>query len=296
MSLSVQQPVEVFAMKGINHLVLASRDLEALRSAYQALGFAIKPRGGLPFGISNTLVQLQGNYLELLSVTGDVPEHSPGHFSFGAFNRDYLARHEGFSMLVLDTQDARADIASWRKAGLQAYEPFDFSRMAAMHDGEQVKLSFSLAFLDHPAAPWFRLFACQYARPDFYAQPQYLNHPNTASTIQDVWIAGETAPDLADFFSKATGVSPSNIRKSANLTVLQTPTGAINLALPNAFEEAFGVPAPHPEDGPHLAGFTIGCRDLSHLSSLGLAKAGGRYVVPPSKGFGTAIAFAELKR
>ena len=35
---------------------------------------------------------------------------------------------------------------------------------------------------------------------------------------------------------------------------------------------------------------------LSHLASLGLAKAGGRYVVPPSKGFGTAIGFAELKR
>ena len=112
-------------MKGINHLVVASHDLEALRSAYQALGFAVKQRGGLPFGISNSIVQLQGSYLELLSVTGDVPEHSPGHFSFGAFNRDYLARHEGSSMLVLDTLDARADIASWREAGLQAYEPFD---------------------------------------------------------------------------------------------------------------------------------------------------------------------------
>jgi len=146
-------------MKGINHLVLASIDLEAQRSAYQALEFAVKPRGQLPFGISNSVVQLQGNYLELLSVTGDVPEHSPGHFSFGAFNRDYLARHEGFSMLVLDTPDARADILSWRAAGLRAYEPFDFSKMATTHDGENVKLSFSLAFVSHPAAPWFGLFA-----------------------------------------------------------------------------------------------------------------------------------------
>src|SRR5262250_1923586 len=136
-------------MKGINHLVLASHDLEALRSAYQALGFAVKQRGGLPFGISNSVVQLQGNFLELLSVTGPHPEHGPGHFSFGAFNRDYLARHEGFSMLVLDTPDARADIASWRAAGLQVYEPFDFSRAAMMPDGENVKLGFSLAFVTH---------------------------------------------------------------------------------------------------------------------------------------------------
>src|SRR3954470_6630163 len=72
MCLSVQQPVEVLAMKGINHLVVASHDLEALRSAYHALGFALKQRGGLPFGISNSIVQLQGSYLELLSVAGDV--------------------------------------------------------------------------------------------------------------------------------------------------------------------------------------------------------------------------------
>src|SRR5262249_18838994 len=281
-------------MKGINHLVLASHDLEALRSAYQALGFAVKQRGGLPFGISNSIVQLQGSYLELLSVTGDVPEHSPRHFSFGAFNRDYLARHEGFSMLVLDTPDARADIASWRAAGLHAYEPFDFSKMATTHDGKDIKLSFSLAFVSHPAAPWFALFACQYGQPEFYTQAQYLNHPNSASTVQDVWITGETAPDLADFVSKVTGAS--SVRKCADLPVLQPQTGAIVLARPQAFEAAFGVSAPHPEDGPHLAGFTIGCRDLSHLASLDLAKVGGRYVVPPSRGFGTAIGFAELKR
>lgn len=280
-------------MKSLNHLVLASHDLEALRAAYQALGFAVKQRGGLPFGISNSIVQLQGSYLELLSVTGDVPEHSPAHFSFGAFNRDYLARHEGCSMLVLETPDARADIASWREAGLQAYEPFDFSKMATMHDGEKVNLSFSLAFVSHPAAQWFRIFACQYGQPEFYTQPQYLNHANAASTLQDVWIAGETAPDLADFISKVTG-APS-VRKGTDLTELQTPTGAIILARPDAFEAAFGVPAPHPEDGPHLAGFTIGCRDLAHLASLDLPKVAGRYVVPPFRRFGTAIGFAELK-
>ena len=108
-------------MKGINHLVLTGHDLEALRSKYQALGFTVTPRGQHPFGTGNSIIQLPGTYLELLSVTvpQDVPEHSPGQFSFAAFNRDYLARHEGFSMMALDTPDARADIQSWRAAGLQ---------------------------------------------------------------------------------------------------------------------------------------------------------------------------------
>ena len=45
---------------------------------------------------------------------------------------------------------------------------------------------------------------------------------------------------------------------------------------------------------PHLAGFTVGCRTLGRLGALDLTKAGGRFVVPPAKGFGTAIGFVEL--
>jgi len=96
-------------MKGINHLVLAGYDLEAMRSHYAALGFTVMPRAQLPFGTGNSVIQLHGTYLEPLAITApqDVAGHRPGHFSFGAFNRNYLKRHEGFSMLVLDTRCAR---------------------------------------------------------------------------------------------------------------------------------------------------------------------------------------------
>ena len=104
-------------MRGINHLVLAGNDLDAMRSAYAALGFTLAPRGQHPFGTGNSVIQLHGSYLELLAVTKpqDVVEHGPRSFSFSAFNRDYLKRHEGFSMLVFDTPDAGADLAAWQK-------------------------------------------------------------------------------------------------------------------------------------------------------------------------------------
>ncbi len=142
-------------MKAINHLVLAGRDLEAMRAHYGRLGFTVTPRGQHPFGTGNALIQLHGSYLELLAVTAphDVPAHDARHFSFAAFNRDYLARHQGFSMLVLDTADARADIAAWRAAGLHTYEPFEFSRTAKLPDGQEITVGFSLAFVSHPAAP-----------------------------------------------------------------------------------------------------------------------------------------------
>jgi hypothetical protein len=282
-------------MKGINHLVLAGHDLEALRSAYLALGFTVTPRGQHPFGTGNSIIQLQGTYLELLSVTvpQDVPEYRAGHFSCAAFNRDYLARHEGFSMLVLDTPDARTDIEAWRVAGLQTYEPFDFSRMAKMPDGEDVRVGFSLAFVSNPAAPWLGLFACQHFKPEYYAQSRYLKHSNGASTVQEVWVVGETVRGVAEYLSVVTGTN--GVRKGTDLTVFQTRTGAIALSSPKAFEAAFGVTPPHLEDGPHLAGFTIGCHSLSPLSDIGLPKMGDRYVLAPAKNFGCLIAFGELR-
>jgi len=278
-------------MKAINHLVLAGHDLEAMRSHYHALGFTVTPRGQHPFGTGNSLVQLHGTYLEPLAVTApqEVSEHRAGHFSFAAFNRDYLKRHEGFSMLVLDTVDARADIAAWRAAGLQTYEPFDFSRAAKMADGREITVSFLLAFVSHPAAPWLGLFACQHRAPHYFEQPRYLQHANGAKGVQDVWIVGETAPELAGLLQIVTGAKA--ISEDPSVMTLQTHTGAIVLAHPATFESAFGLPAPHPDDGPHLAAFTVACQTLGQLADL--PRNGTRHVLAPANNFGTAIGFVE---
>ena len=52
-----------------------------------------------------------------------------------------------------------------------------------------------------------------------------------------------------------------------------------------------GEAPPHPEDGPHLAGLTIGCRDLGFLSGCGLNAVGDRIILPANRNFGTAQAF-----
>ena len=280
-------------MKSINHLVLAGHDLEAMRAHYSGLGFTVTPRGQHPFGTGNSLVQLHGSYIELLAVTAaaDVPEHPTGHFSFAAFNRDYLKRHQGFSMLVLDTADARADIEAWRAAGLHTYEPFDFSRQAKLADGREIVVSFSLAFVSHPAAPWLGLFACQHHTPEYFAQPRYLQHANRATRVQDVWIVGEGAPDLAGFIQTVSGAKA--VREDSTIAALPTRIGTIVLARPPAFEKAFGLPAPHPDDGPHLAGLTLACEGLSQRADL--PKVGDRHVLAPDKNFGTAIGFVTTK-
>ena len=74
-------------------------------------------------------------------------------FSFGAFNRDFLAAREGFSMLILNSRNATADARSFEAAGIGGFEVFDFGREGTRPDGTPVKLAFSLVFASDAASP-----------------------------------------------------------------------------------------------------------------------------------------------
>jgi len=89
--------------RGIDHLVLTVRDLEASRATYHRLGFELTPEARHPFGTKNSLVQLEGSFLELLAIADPaaIPEPTKTFFSFAAFNRSLLERREGLSMLAL---------------------------------------------------------------------------------------------------------------------------------------------------------------------------------------------------
>src|SRR5438046_2056541 len=101
--------------RGIDHLVIAVRDLDAARAAYQRLGFTLTADAHHPFGTKNSLVQLDGSFLELVAVADPalVPQPTPQRFSFAAFNRDFLGRQEGMSMLVVKSRDGNLDHAAF---------------------------------------------------------------------------------------------------------------------------------------------------------------------------------------
>src|SRR5260370_22869197 len=146
------------AQRPLDHLVLCVRDLAAARAWYARLGFTLTPRALHPFGTANSLVQLQGNFLELLAVANRarIPSAEPGSFGFAGFNDAFLAAREGMSMLVFGSDDARRDQVEFAASGLDTYAPFDFSRRASLPDGGQVTCGFSLPFVTdrrHPPPP-----------------------------------------------------------------------------------------------------------------------------------------------
>jgi catechol 2,3-dioxygenase-like lactoylglutathione lyase family enzyme len=282
--------------RGIDHLVLAVRDLDKARAFYEALGFTLTPRAQHPWGTANHLVQLNGCFLEILGIadTAKIPPHAPGTFSFGAHNRGFLAAREGMSMLVFQSHDAPRDQVEFAAAGLHTYAPFDFGRDAKLPDGGIARVAFSLAFVTDPRMPESAFFTCQQHAPKFFWKREYQVHANGARTIAEVVMVAPDPPALAKFFAKLQGNESVNVKNGA-LSVA-TARGRITALTSAAFEKRFGAPSCGPAT-PHFAAFAISGADAGALAArLAAAKlphrrAGDALQVPAAAAFGVAIEF-----
>ena len=208
--------------RGIDHLVLAVHDLDDASGFYERLGFSLTPRAQHPFGTGNRLVQLDGEFLEILSVTrpGDVIPHQQGHFSFGAFNQDYLKCREGMSMIALKSGGWEEDRRVFSDAGLELSAPFTFSRLARQPDGRDVTVGFDLTFILRNDMPEAVFFTCDHQHePQFFYKPEFQSHANTAKSIDEVFVVATDTGDCSDFIGKLYG-KEENTGKQPSLSIL----------------------------------------------------------------------------
>jgi len=152
---------------GLDHIVHAVRDLDAAAEFYRDAGFTVGARNRHPWGTHNRIVQLKNCYIEILEVAEPekIVPHGARSFSFGAFNRDFLASRQGFSMLILNSSNAADDARAFEAAGIGGYDVFNFARDGAKPEGTPVKLAFSLVFASDPASPNLGFAACQHHFP-----------------------------------------------------------------------------------------------------------------------------------
>src|ERR1700733_14176935 len=121
---------------GLDHIVHAVRDLDAAGRFYSSAGFTVGVRNLHPWGTHNRIVQLKNGYIEILEVAE--PEKivpcGARSFSFGAFNRDFLALYEGFSMLLLNSRNAIEDARAFEASGISDFGVFNFGREGTKPD------------------------------------------------------------------------------------------------------------------------------------------------------------------
>jgi len=248
--------------RGIDHLVLAVRNLDKAAILFESLGFSLTPRAHHPFGTDNRLVQMQGNFLELLSVEGpaDIFEPTETGFSFPAFNRDFLLNREGMSMLVLESKDEDRDQQDFQDGGLRVHDPFTFSRIATPPDGSEVTVGFSLTFASDPKMPETAFFTCRQWKPELFWKPEYQTHGNGARAIAEVLLVAEDTTNAARFLSVLAG-APAQEIKSGEMAV-DTPRGRLTALSPAALEARFPGTSRHFSGRPAaFAGFAVAVDD-----------------------------------
>ncbi len=249
--------------RAYDHLVLCVEELEQAREFYAKAGFTLTPVAIHPFGTHNSLVQLQGNFLEILALNDPslIAGHGVRSFSFAAFNRNFLKFQHGFSMTVFQGKDAPRDAAEFAAEGLGDYAPFDFSRTAKLPDGSQVRVSFSLAFAVHKDMPEAAFFTCHQHNPEYFWKPEYQAHENSARTIVETMMVAKNPTQYCDFFSRLLH-SIATIKDHGGLS-FALEGGRFTLFTPNQWRERFSneIP-PDLTRGPRLAGYTIAVDSL----------------------------------
>ncbi len=286
--------------RGLDHIVHAVRDLDAAAELYRRLGFTVGARNRHSWGTHNHLVQLPGFFVELLTVAEPEKLGNDGFSAlFGTFNRIFLKRHEGLSLLLLESRDAVADAAAFRAAKIGVSDAMHFEREGKRPDGSTVKVAFSLAFARDARAPAIGFAVCQQHFPENFWNPAFQQHPNTANGVAGVVLVAENPTDHHIFLSAFTGVRDLSATSSG--ITASTPRGDVKVMDPAAFRSHFGTEPPDisqdASQGARLAAIQFRVRDRAALTAAlnagGIASSSrmSSTIVAPATTMGATLVF-----
>ena len=282
---------------GLDHIVHAVRDLDAAADAYQALGFIVGTRNRHPWGTHNRIIQLDGFFIEILTVAEreKIEPHRDGGFSFGAFQRDYLAQRQGLSMLLLASSDAAGDARSYAAAGIGDDGVFTFAREGRRPDGSVAQLGFSLAFARDPLSPDAGFAVCQHLHPENFWSPAFQAHTNSALAAAGAVMVADNPTDQHIFLGAFTGLR--DLHATSSGVTARTPRGDITIMEPVSFRDQYGVEVIADEAGARFTGLRIAVRDVRVIERLLQENAVeatchlGRVIVPDL--FGATLIFEQ---
>jgi glyoxalase-like protein len=281
--------VTIKSITGIDHAVIAVRDLDAAAANWQQLGFTISPRGthSAHMGTGNYTIMLGEDYMELLGVLIATEHNAP--------TRAYLDRTGGgIERIAFTTLSAAAGAAEIRSMGYAPIGPTDFERPVTMPDGHRSAAKFATFMWPTDEAPGgVRLFACQHKTRETVWIPELQRHANTAKRIAEVLVT--TPEPEADAKHLAKMIAGNVGRDSDGVFVVPTGYGRADFVFltREAMAKRYGVPVSElPERAG--AGLRLVVGDLAAARTATGAKgiAGGdAVVVPPSAANGVMLAF-----
>ncbi len=275
---------------GIDHVLLAVRDLDAATHTFARLGFTASPRGvHEEWGTANRCLMLAKGYVELIAPIGD----GPGARRVAAHLDSW---GEGLMGVALGSSDAQQSYQSLLRAGVKAGAPSPLSRRIEVADGE-LRPSFAVVDLAAETTPGLPVFLCQHLTPELLRRPAWLDHANGASSLMSVTVVIDHPEAAMPEYNRLFG--PAASTPTDEMVTVHSGRGLIYLVTADGFDLL------HPEldlvlsDPPALVAMSIGVADLDRtagwLDSNGIevSRKGGHLGIDAAEVFGIGLEFVQ---
>lgn len=284
----------------VDHLVLPTAELDVARARLDQLGFVVAPVGKHPFGTENICVFFgDDSFLEFLAVGQRETCEAEARNGNVFVARDQAWRfrnsNEGFSALVMGTQDAKADHDAFVQAGISAGSILNFSRPFRAPDGKEDTAGFRLAFAADLRAPDAFFFTCQRVNTPKVDRTALQTHENGAVALREIVLSEVNPTDFQYPLQEV--INQRDVNAHSFGMDLHAANANVTVLTPQGLRSFFGVEASTTERGLRLQAFVLAVRDLAAVESLlaknniPFEKRGSRLVVHKAPGQGAAIAF-----
>jgi catechol 2,3-dioxygenase-like lactoylglutathione lyase family enzyme len=190
------------AIAGIDHVVIAVRDLDRAQETYTRLGFTLTPRGFHTLGSANHCIMFGSDYVELLAL----PRQHPAM----RYYADFLARGEGLAAVALASDDADAAHAELGADGIEADPPLDFSRPVRLAEGERDAV-FRIVQLAPAQTPGCRSFVCQHRTRELVWRREYQTHALGATGLAGLAVVAQDPVSAAAGYARLFDARPRKI-------------------------------------------------------------------------------------
>lgn len=258
-------------VRPFDHAVLPVETLEAARARLVALGFTVAGDAVHPFGTENACVFFADNtYLEPLAIAQREDWERTGAKGNQFTARDLAYRfrcgENGFSALAFGTEQADADHAHFKNAGISAGRKLFFGRTITDSAGNKARASFKLAFCADLRAPDFFAFTCQRLNVPKIDRSSLQAHANGVTGIKEIILAEANPSDFQYYLQEVVDNRETDAHSFG--IELQTPTANINVMTPEAISAYFGQTVETGQRGLRAVGIVFKVPSFSRLDAL----------------------------
>jgi hypothetical protein len=294
-------------MKGdvdiFHHVGLMVSDIEATVRQFERLGFGFAPlsihkfalRPGealVPLGTGNRCAIFRNNFLEIVGVIDQARWQQITPAQRGPYNIDaFIGRYQGLHIMHFGADDIEVVRQRFAKTGVAASDITRIERNVDTPDGPKMMKAETLYF---PAGtnPEGGVQIASHRTPELVLQPRYMTHANGAVSITECIVC---TPDVAAYSAKYERYSGHAAKPAGNLRIIDLGHSRVVVVVPNQLDDV--IPDCVPPALPFLAGFTVAVSSIeqtrAHLRKAGVPfrEHGGRLVVSPAHGCGSAVIF-----